>query len=415
MRLLSFSSLPAFFLTCFYCFGAFAFEKDPSESGAGDPVKRQGETTDEWFVFRGDPKLQGVAKVENLLPKPKQVWKFTLGEGVESSAAIVGGRVFLATIEGSVVALSLDSGAEIWRRKVEDSGFTASPLVHRGVTYIGDDVGKLHTFRSSDGEPGWTYETDSEIRSSANTDGDRILFGSYDNKLHCVGLDGKRLWAIETEGPLHSSPAISDGKTFVTGCDNHFRVVKIADGKETGALNIGSYTAASPAAFGKHVFVGTMSGRVVAIDSTKATEVWSYNSERGSEFKGSCAVVKDRVVVAGKDRMVHCLDPASGKKLWAFSTKASIESSPVIVGRRVFVGGNDGNLYMLDLDSSDPDGRELWKFTSGARIVASPAVARGSLVLSDDEGNVYCFAISSLALRTGDAKVVSPDEERNKP
>jgi outer membrane protein assembly factor BamB len=369
-------------------------------SGAADSAVEPETTKTSWTSFRGTADLRGVASVEALLEKPRLLWKTGLSDGVESTAAIVDGRVVVATLSGIVVALGLERGNEIWRKQVEDGGFTASPLVLGGVVYIGDDVGTFHTFRLSDGNPGWTYETGSEIRSSANVHGSHVLFAAYDHHLHCLNAStGAVSWKLPTEGPVHSTPAVADGKTFVIGCDNHFRVVDLARGQEIRAKNVGSYTAASPAVLGDRAFFGTSSGRVLALDWRKAAEVWSYESERGSEFRGSCAVVPGRLVITGRDRIVHCLNTESGKKLWTFATRRQMDSSPVIVDRRVFVGGNDGNLYMLDLDSTDPAGRELWKFTTGARILASPAIADGRLVIADDDGNVYCFALSASAAR----------------
>ena len=64
-----------------------------------------------------------------------------------------------------------------------------------------------------------------------------------------------------------------------------------------------------------------------------------------------------------------------------------MDSSPVIVGKRVFVGSGDGRVYGLDLKS----GKEVWRFNAGAAVLASPAVAAGRLVIGAEDGNLYCF------------------------
>jgi outer membrane protein assembly factor BamB len=60
----------------------------------------------------------------------------------------------------------------------------------------------------------------------------------------------------------------------------------------------------------------------------------------------------------------------------------------VVVGQRVFVGSDDGNLYALDLAT----GGERWRFEAGGAICASPAVGEGCLVIGTEQGVVYCFA-----------------------
>ena len=85
--------------------------------------------------------------------------------------------------------------------------------------------------------------------------------------------------------------------------------------------------------------------------------------------------------------MVHCLDTESGKEKWSFTTRSRVESSPLIAGKRVFIGSNDGNLYELDLDT----GKKLWDFVAGAPLSASPAAAQSALVIGSQDGILYCF------------------------
>jgi outer membrane protein assembly factor BamB len=64
-----------------------------------------------------------------------------------------------------------------------------------------------------------------------------------------------------------------------------------------------------------------------------------------------------------------------------------VDSSPVVVGQRVFFGSSDGRIYGLDIET----GRQLWHFEAGGAVNGSPAVAAGRLVLGNDEGQLYCF------------------------
>jgi outer membrane protein assembly factor BamB len=84
---------------------------------------------------------------------------------------------------------------------------------------------------------------------------------------------------------------------------------------------------------------------------------------------------------------VHCLERSTGKKVWTFTTRSRVESSPLITGSRVFVGSNDGLLYELDLET----GKKTWEFTAGSPLSASPAAIEGSLVIGSQDGVLYCF------------------------
>jgi outer membrane protein assembly factor BamB len=80
-------------------------------------------------------------------------------------------------------------------------------------------------------------------------------------------------------------------------------------------------------------------------------------------------------------------DTADGKELWKFATRAKVDSSPVVVDKRVFVGSNDGRLYALD----HATGKKVWEYEAGGHFVASPAVADGRLVIGNTDGTLYCF------------------------
>jgi outer membrane protein assembly factor BamB len=49
-----------------------------------------------------------------------------------------------------------------------------------------------------------------------------------------------------------------------------------------------------------------------------------------------------RVVLGGRDKLVHCLDAATGASQWSFATRARVDSSPGVAGGRVDVGSSDG-------------------------------------------------------------------------
>jgi outer membrane protein assembly factor BamB len=53
----------------------------------------------------------------------------------------------------------------------------------------------------------------------------------------------------------------------------------------------------------------------------------------------------------------------------------------------VFIGSNDGRLYVLDLAK----GTKVWEYEIGSPVSASPAIAAGRVVVGAQDGRVYCF------------------------
>jgi len=350
-------------------------------------VPAQDTPANNWSQFRGNHQLTGVS--QSAVPGTlKQLWTYEAGDSIESSAAIVGGTVFVGSQKGELVALNLENGAVYWKYTTGSPIGESSPAYYAGVVYIGDLGGVLHAVNAPDGKRLWTFKAQSEIKSSPVVVGDRVLIGSYDEHLYCLSArNGAVLWKFKTGGPVHGTPGISGGLAFIAGCDEIFRAIRISDGKEMFRVSSGSYTGASPALRGAFAFYGTFANEVLMISLRNRRVAWRYqHPERRFPFYSSAAVATDRVVLGGRDKLVHGLN-AAGKAVWTFATGARVESSPAIAGGRVFVGSNDGKFYVLSLNS----GAKLWEFNAGAPFSASPAIANGRIVIGSQDGRLYCF------------------------
>jgi outer membrane protein assembly factor BamB len=53
----------------------------------------------------------------------------------------------------------------------------------------------------------------------------------------------------------------------------------------------------------------------------------------------------------------------------------------------VFVGSNDGRLYVHDLTS----GKVVWEYEDGGALMSSPAIASGRVVFGSSDGRVVCI------------------------
>ncbi len=345
---------------------------------------------DAWPMFRGASSLVGLAPT-SLPPVLRLRWKYQAKDSIESSAAIADDTVFVASMDGVVAAIDLATGRLRWQYQATGPIQESSPSVRGGTVFVGDLNGVLHAVDASTGRLRWTFKTEGEIRSSPNVVGDRVYVGSYDQNLYCLSAaTGSVMWKYATEGPVHGTPAFDKGVVYISGCDETFRAIDATTGKQLFALPIGAYTGASAAVGDGRAFVGTFGNEVLGIDLARHAVRWRYrHPSRSFPFYSSAAVTADRVVLGGRDKLVHCLNSATGKAVWTFLTRARVESSPVVVGNRVFVGSNDGVLYELDLAS----GKKTWEFTAGAPLSASPAVARGSLVIGSQDGVLYCFGV----------------------
>jgi outer membrane protein assembly factor BamB len=338
----------------------------------------------DWPLFRGNALQNGV--VDAKLPDKLEVrWKFQTKDAVEAAVAVVNGTVYAGSFDEHLYAIDLAKGTEKWKTKL--GPIKAAPSFHDGRIYVGDEEGMFHCVDARDGKKLWSFETNGEITSSANFADGKIIFGSHDSTLYCLDKDGKVVWKFKTEGPVNGSPAIVGNLTFVAGCDSALHVLDVKSGKELKAIDLGGQAGATAAIRDQQLFVGTMANQFQAVDLKKAEIFWTYEPERSQPFYGSAAVTDKFIVVGGRDRLVHGLDRAKGKLLWTHPTKGRVDSSPVVVGGRVYVGSLDGHLYILELAK----GTELQKLQLGRGILASPAVSGNCVVIGTTDGFVYCL------------------------
>ncbi|MFQ5743105.1 MAG: PQQ-binding-like beta-propeller repeat protein [Acidobacteriota bacterium] len=352
--------------------------------GGGEPAAAQ---EGEWRIFRGGPQLRGIASSE-LPAELSPLWIFKAGDSIESSAAIAGGMVYVGSLDGFLYAVDLESGKLRWKYQAALE-IKSSPSVFGGTVYFGDESGDFYALDALTGEEKWIFSTGAEIISSANLADGSLVFGSYDNYIYCLSAeDGSLKWKVETYGYVNGTPALVDDKVVSVGCDGFCRVLRLEDGKLLSSVEVYAYVGASPAVIDGKAYFGTFENQMLAIDLSSSKVLWEYEHPmRKFPYYSSAAVTADRLVVGGRDKMLHALDSRSGDSLWTFRTRARIDSSPVIVGDRVFFGAGSGEVFALDLST----GKELWRFETGSSIAASPSVAAGRLVIGTEDGDLYCF------------------------
>ncbi|MBI5772551.1 MAG: PQQ-binding-like beta-propeller repeat protein [Verrucomicrobia bacterium] len=345
----------------------------------------------DWPMFRGNPGLTGVAS-GSLPDKLSMLWSFKTGGPVKSSAAIVGGKVFIGSDDGNLYTLNLADGKKIWTAKTEGA-IESSPLVLDGRVFVGSMEGFLYAVSAADGKELWKFKTEDKIVGAPNwvksPDGraNWILAGSHDFKLYCLdAATGRSNWVYESGNYINGTPAVDNGVTAFGGCDALLHVISLDDGRQVKEVDAGAYVAGSAALADGRAYFGHLENAFLCIDIVKEKTAWTYK-ERNFPYYSSPAVTKDRVLFGGRDKRVHCVKRDTGEADWTFATQGKVDSSPVVVDGKVVVGSEDGRLYVLSLK----DGKELWNYEIGQGLTSSPAVASGKIVIGSEDGSVYCF------------------------
>ena len=363
------------------------------EAPKAPAVSSKNEPESGWLVFRGDAGSTGVAK--SSLPEDLEVlWEYKVPKGAFDGTAVIAQAktdgsetVFIGDMDGVLHAIDLTTGKKKWDLKTT-IGFSSSAAYRDGRIFIGDLDGILYCVDDS-GKLQWKFETEGEISSSANFFEGQVLIGSQDSRIYLVdAISGKEIWNHQTPDQIQCSLTLAGDRAFVAGCDGFLHVLNLKDGSEVGAVDIHSPTQSTPAVMGDSVFFGTEQAEFLAVNWKDVKGQWAYADDSGTtSVRGCAAVTKGHVIFGARNRQVYSLDPETGKPNWSRTLKARIDSSPVIVGDRVFVGSTDGRLYGLSLEN----GETVWEKQFNGSFLSSPAVAFGRLVIATDRGVVYCL------------------------
>jgi eukaryotic-like serine/threonine-protein kinase len=346
----------------------------------------------DWPQFRGNPRLTGVAAASDQPPATlKVLWTYELGDMNDSSPAIADGVVYAGAANGTLAAIDLATGTLRWKYSTGGAlGIgESSPAVAGGAVYVGDLDGLVHAVNAADGTRLWTFKAGSEIKASPIVVNGLVIIGSYDTHLYALDAkSGALRWKFQTKGQVHATPAVVGDTLFLAGCDELFRAIRVTDGRQLYEIRTEAYTGASPLVVGDRAYLGTFEYEVIALDLKARTVLWRYSDkERQFPFYSSATLANGRIVVGGRDRVVHAIDSATGRRAWTFATRARVDSSPAFAGGRIFVGSGDNRFYVLDAAT----GAKLWEFDAGSGITASPAIAGGRVVIVSNDGVVYCF------------------------
>jgi outer membrane protein assembly factor BamB len=152
---------------------------------------------------------------------------------------------------------------------LSDHPISAPVIEHDGVCYVGDDAGRFYAYDLDKGLK-WSYQTGNKIAGCALWAKDRIVVGSYDQKLYAFDpQDGKLLYAVTCDSFINGSAVLSDSADFLFfgSCDGAIRKIKTQTGEVTGKIVLSSPIPASPVMFDDVLYALTHDGSLVAIQT----------------------------------------------------------------------------------------------------------------------------------------------------
>lgn len=276
------------------------------------------------------------------------------------------------------------------------------------------------------------------------SDGTRIYAADNDGRVSAFdAVRGRRAWRAKTRLPLAGGPAVGAGHVVAGSSDGVVVALRAEDGAEEWRTNVGSEVLAPPAV-GRHVYVRTVDGKLIALDPASGAQAWfAQQTMPRLSVRGTGAPVADRnLVICGFDNgRVAAYDVNDGSVVWDVlvappSGRTEVErlsdlnATIAVVGEEVYAVGYQGRLVALARESGQTlwslefssysglgadlnnlyvsgekgellaveraSGRELWRHDQLLRRdLTAPTPYGGSVVVGDFEGYLHFFDVAS--------------------
>ena len=239
-------------------------------------------------------------------------------------------------------------------------------------------------------------------------------FGFYyinglDNILHAFkDYGGEEIWSVPlSNGPKSAPLADSTSRTLVVGSGSKLYALDLASGKTKWIFSAGGAIESSPVmlADGDAYYFGAHDGNIYKVSKNGALQ---WKRLIGTLIYSSPALDQNRLYVGSNNGRLYVLDTNRGGIICTALTGAPIISTPAVVRNNVYIASTNGNVYAFDKINC----RKVWETKTGGPIASSPAVENNTLIIGSDDGNLYSLKTSTGALnwkvKLGSAVKASP-------
>ena len=185
------------------------------------------------------------------------IWEYKTGGKIRAAPALAGGRLFAASWDGLLHAVTAESGKQTWTAPIAPCT-RASAAVADGHVYLGDESGHMRAFGAVDGKPLFDLPLGGRISRGAAVSSNGVCFVSDQGQAAMVSPAGQVLWSMPLGSEVTGQPLATQTQLLIptrTG----LQVLRQQDGKPDERLmlpaKLGSILGAIPA--GERLFILT--------------------------------------------------------------------------------------------------------------------------------------------------------------
>jgi outer membrane protein assembly factor BamB len=282
-----------------------------------------------------------------------------------------------------------------WQHRA--SALTEFPpaIAQNRILQLSDDA-RLVSRELDTGKKRWQRHLGSLSASSPAIEDGRIYVtlletskGSGKGRIVCLRFgDGKILWSKTLSSRSESSPLVDNGRVYFGSEGGTVYALDATSGNQEWTYRAGGAVKGSPTLSNGVLFFGAYGGSVHAVRARDGARIWSKRAAggllRGGNFYATAAVAYGRVYIGATDGRAYSLSAKDGRVAWAHQTGRYVYSSAAVKtvpgrGPMVFFGSYDGTFYALDAKS----GKVRWTHHSGGKISGSPTIVGDTVYYAD--------------------------------
>jgi outer membrane protein assembly factor BamB len=210
----------------------------------------------------------------------------------------------------------------------------------------------------------------------------------------------RKLWRY-TERPLLEFPPIYvGGKLYAVNNNGTVFALDANTGKLLWERSIGRLNASSPA-YSRHrlYIVNLVPGHIVKLDAKTGKIVWK--KELPGRAESSPVVIGRSVYFGCENGDLYSLSTVSGNVRWATQLGGPVKSAPAYYGGHLYVGDYGGDMNAVDAKT----GKLIWQtsslgqgFGTSGEFYSTPAVAFGRVYAGNNDDRVYSFDLKDGTL-----------------
>lgn len=293
----------------------------------------------------------------------KKLWSFTSQNKDKlpgGGMAYANGVIYATNGWGNVIAISADSGTEIWRKNL------GAPIRKSGATsedklFVATADNQLFALNLLDGETIWRHSgsTEPTINYGSPTPavkGETIVIAYSSGEVFAINSNrGSELWAETVSSgaerrntaslfiDVSAKPILVDGFAYVASQNGSVIAYNISNGYRIWEQKIGSINS-TPHLQGKYIFVIGDNNKIVALNRFDGRVKWvnklpvSENKKEIINYSGP-AFAGGKLYIASSHGKILSFDANNGKLLEEAAAPSEIYAKPLI---------NAGKLYLLN-------------------------------------------------------------------